>query len=226
VRGVALGVALAGAILGTGGCFGVHNVSQGPWVIDDFEDGDLRPADRNLGAWTCYTYEPSNQDCRVGLGPGDQSDYSLVVDFTIVDPPDGASQQGGAEVQTETPATAESLLRFGEMVFGAKLVSGTPALPSITAVYVQLGCSTAQLENGETPGNAYVLQEFTITADWQPFSLPVSNFASPYFDSNHLQGGPAACLERVDSVMFSVDPQLGDGQMAMGRLSVDDIYFQ
>jgi hypothetical protein len=222
-----LRAALLPALLATVGCFDVQRVSQGPWVIDDFEDGDFQPADRNLGPWTCYTFNPPNQDCSRSLESGDQSAYSLSLDFTIADPADGSPQYGSAVLQTGIPATPKSFLHFNEMVFSAKLVSGVSALPSTIAVYVQLGCSAAQLDDGTNPGNPYVLAAFPLpTANWQTFTLPMASFSSPFFDPTHILGGPAACLQRVDSVTFAVDPNLDDGQTTMGQLNVDEIYFQ
>ena len=91
-----LALSMLPALLGTSGCFDVHGADPGPWVIDDFEDGDLKPADANLGPWTCYTFNPSGGACSVGLDPGNESLHSLFLQFTIVDPPDGLGQQGGA----------------------------------------------------------------------------------------------------------------------------------
>ena len=221
-----LALSMLPALLGTSGCFDVHGADPGPWVIDDFEDGDLKPADANLGPWTCYTFNPSGGACSVGLDPGNESLYSLFLQFTIVDPPDGLGQQGGAVLQTVLSATPENLARFGEIVFSAKLVSGNPPLLSTTQLRVQLFCSTVAADDGTGPGDLYVIQPVTFTGAWQTFSLAVASFGSPPFLTEHPLGGPTACLQHVDSVQFTVAPLLSDGQSATGRLDVDDVYFQ
>jgi hypothetical protein len=224
-----VGVSLVAAF-GAAGCFDVHAASPGPWVIDDFDDGDLQPADPNFGRWFCSTFSPPNQVCALGLDPGDQSTSSAFLQFTIVDPPDGVSQQGGALLQTSA-TTPENLARFDEMVFSAKLASGTPPLPSTTDVFVQLACSTVPEENGTIlpPGDLYLAQIVPIVppaSDWQTFSIPIANIGSPTWVATHPRGGPVACLQRIDTIEFAINPMLPDGQSATGRLDVDDIYFQ
>jgi hypothetical protein len=213
------------ALLGATGCFDVHSVDQGPWVIDDFEDGDLTPADRNFGPWDCYTYSPPNQDCHRALGRGAQGVFSLKIDFTVVDPADGKPEYPGAGVQTVS-TTPEDFSRFSKVVFRSKSVPAVPALPSSTRFGVQLYCSTARLEDGTKPGNLHVEQPFAVTAEWQLFSLPMAQFSPSPYDTAHILGGPGACVQRVDAIQFDVQPSLSDGQSAMGQLSVDEINFQ
>lgn len=212
-------------VLGTMGCFDVHSVGS-PWVIDDFEDGDFKPADPNFGPWGCSSFQESTtDDCKYGLDHGASSAYSLFLDFTVADTPNGVAQQGGAQLQTYA-ATPENLSRFNEMMLSARLVSGSPPLPSITEVSVMLSCSLARADNGSSPGNLYVYKDLPYSSDWQTFSLAMANFTSPSFNPVQILGGPMACLERVDGISFAVSPQVGKSQSAMGRLNVDDIYFQ
>jgi hypothetical protein len=212
-------------MLGTMGCFDVHSVG-GPWVIDDFEDGDFKPADPNFGLWGCSSFQQSTTtNCSYGLDPGDDSVYSLFLDFTVPETPDGVAQQAGAQLQTGA-ATPEDLSRFNEMVLSAKIVSGSPPLPSSTDVSVLLSCSSAQADDGSSPGNLYVFRDLPYTSGWQTFTIPMADFTSPSYVSTHVLGGPMACLERVDGISFTVDPQVTVSQSAMGRLNVDDIYFQ
>ncbi|HVY41244.1 MAG TPA: hypothetical protein VHM31_25075 [Polyangia bacterium] len=216
---------LLATALGTMGCFDVHTAG-GPWVVDDFEDGDLSPADRNFGPWACFSFSQSTADnCGIGIDPGDDSSFSLFLDFTL----DGAfvtvSQQGGALFQTTTSAAPENLARFHQMVLSAKLTS-TVALPSNAGVFVQLGCSSAQAADGTRPGNLYVQQPLAFTSAWQTFTLAMRDFTTLGAYPTHVLGGPAACLERIDSIGVAVSPQVPDGQSATERLDVDDIYFQ
>lgn len=222
--------ALTVALLGMTGCFDVHDAYPNPWVIDDFEDGDFQPADRNFGPWSCATFSPPNQDCAFGLDPGDQTTSSLFLQFTTVDPPDGILQSGGALLQTSA-AIPEDLSRFDHMLFSTKLGSGSPPLPSTTEMFVQLVCSTVPAEDGTmpAPGDLYLAQIVPLMppgSDWQVFSLAMANFGPPTWAPLHPRGGPVACLERIDAVEFAINPNLPDGQSTAGRLDVDDIYFQ
>jgi hypothetical protein len=223
MRRTILTVAILPALLGTVGCFDVHSVDQGPWVIDDFEDGDMKPADSNFGIWNCQTFNPANQIYSCGLDLGDQSAHSLFLDSTIVEPADGM-EEGGALVQT-VAARPEDFSRFYEMTFSLKVASGNP-LPPGAQVNVALGCSTVQLEDGTVPGYINLQQSIAFSNDWKPFPLAMANFGFPTFEDVKVVGGSAACLERVDDIAFVLSPELPDGQSATSRLNVDDIYFQ
>jgi hypothetical protein len=225
VTSMTLAVATLPVVLGATGCFDVHSVDPGPWVIDDFEDGDLNPADRNFGPWNCYAGPPPNP-CITGLDSGDQSTFSLALDFTLVNPASGSANAVFAGVQTGTAAAPEDFSRFSGMVFSGKVVPGVPALPNMTTFSVHLGCSTVPAEDGTTPGNLYVRQQFDATTDWQPVQLPIASFVSPFYLATHPQGGPAACLRRIDSIHFELEPQLPAGQSAMGRLDIDEVSFR
>ena len=107
------------AVLWTAGCFDAHAVDEGPWIIDDFEDGDLNPADRNFGPWVAFTWPQQNVHDPV-LDDGDQSTFSLALDVNVFNPADGSADSVGAGVQTGLAVTPEDLSRFSEMVFSAK----------------------------------------------------------------------------------------------------------
>jgi hypothetical protein len=146
--------------------------------------------------------------------------------FTIVDPPDQLQQTGGALLLTSTKATPQNLSRFDEMVFRAKLGSGSPPLPSTSQMFVQLDCSTVAADDGTMPGSLFLGQTVSFPPDWQLLRLAMADFISQTWEPTHPLGGPRACLESVDSIAFSVNPMLPDGQSATGRLDIDDIYFQ
>lgn len=219
---IALTVAVLPLMLAATGCFDAHSVDPGPWVIDDFEDGDLSPSDRNFGAWSCWAL-PQPNSCSAVLDSGDQSASSLALDFTIASPPNGSANAVLAGVQTGTAATPEDFSRFSEMVFSSKVVPGDPPLPNMTSFTVHLGCSTVPSDDGSVPRNLYVYQKFDVATDWQPVELPIAMFATPPYLPTHPQGGPAACLRRVDSVNFVIEPQLLVGQSATSQLDVDGI---
>ena len=89
-------VALLVSALGAAGCFDVHDVDLGPLVIDDFDDGDFVSADPHFPlSWQCFAFNP---DRKTGFtcdyDAGDNSPYSLYLEATIYDPPDGVQQFG------------------------------------------------------------------------------------------------------------------------------------
>ncbi len=217
-----LTLAMLPAMLGATGCFDAHGVDPGPWVIDEFEDGDLNPWDRNFGPWACWVM-PQPNSCASVLEAGDQSAFSLGVAFTIASPANGSANAVLAGVETGTAATPEDFSRFSEMVFSSKLVPGPSPLPNLTSFTVHLGCSTVPSDDGSVPRNVYVVQKFDVTTDWQPVQLPIASFGSPPYLPTHPQGGPAACLRRIDSINFQIEPHLPAGQSATSQLDVDGI---
>jgi hypothetical protein len=238
VLGVALPASRAGVafallpvVLGAAGCFDVHSFDPGPHIIDDFEDGDLYPADPSFGPWYAYSFNPTtNRNYSFGLDPGYKSNYSLYLEFTINDALDGAPDYGGAGLATSATVAPQDLSGFSDLVFNAKLESQDPALPSSTVVYVVLGCKTALTDavTQPDPDDIIVVQTWTYAGggDWQATKLATSGFGNADWKNIHIVGGPAACLERVDSIQFQVNPNLLDGQSAMGRLNIDQVYLQ
>jgi hypothetical protein len=216
-------VALLLAVLVVGGCYDVHTVDPGPYIIDDFDDGDLQPADPNFDQWRCYGFNPDTIDgINCGHDAGEQSTFSLFLDATIVDPPDGTQQHGGASLATFA-TKPEDLSHFGQIMFDAKLESGNPPIPSNALLYVELGCKGAHTEDGSLPGDLYVVQGVDYKSYWQPFTLAMISFNSPPWLATHIMGGPAGCLQRIDSIRFTVDAQLPDGQTGKFVLHVDTI---
>jgi hypothetical protein len=221
-------IALCAAASPAAGCFDVHAVDPGPYVIDDFDNGTVYPLDPNFGGWQCYSFNPitnMNYSCALSTDTLDGSGYSLEVEFTVDDILNGSQDQGGAGLATYG-TVPEDFTRFSQIVFDAELRSGNPTLPSDALLYVQLQCSMAQLEDGSTPGDLYLLQGVPYTTDWSTFILSMTNFAPPPWDSWEIKGGTPGCLSRVDGIQFTVDEQLPDGQSGMGILNVDDIYLQ
>ena len=143
-----LGLVMLPTMLGATGCFDAHGVDPGPWVIDDFEDGDLTPADRNFGPWNCYTWPQQKQYPPV-LDSGDQSTSSLAFDFAIVSPAAGTTSDAGAGVQTVAVRPGD-FSRFSEMIFRSKIVPGVSPLPSTANFTAHLGCSAVALEGSQT----------------------------------------------------------------------------
>jgi hypothetical protein len=209
------------------GCFDVHLVDPGPLVIDDFDDGDLASPLPGFNDWHSYSYNPSNPDGHhVGLVAGTTNNpFAVYMDFSVHDPLDGTEQDGGAVLVTESSIPWD-VNAYRRLVFSAKLTSGTPALPSNALLYVELGCATAVAEDGSRPGSFYVVASVNHTNAWQEYRIEIVNFGQPSWLGVWVAGGPAPCRQRVDSIRFSVDAKLGDGQSGRGVLTIDNIYVE
>jgi hypothetical protein len=226
VRRLAPNLALLLVVLGAGGCFDVRTVDPGPYILDDFDDGDFQPADPNFQPWQCYGFNPdSSANINCNHDAGDQSAFALFLDATLVDPPDGTQQHGGASLATFA-TVPEDFTRFSEFKFSAKLEPGNPPISSNANLYVELGCNSARADDGSLPGNLYIVQGVDYKNYWQPFVLAMSSFNSPPWLATHIMGGPAGCLQRIDNIRFTVDAQLPDGQTGKFVLHVDTISLQ
>jgi hypothetical protein len=213
---------LAAAAAGSG-CFDVHMVGAGVLVVDDFDHADFQPTDPAFQRWVCFAYNPPQSDgYTCGHDAGDGSNYSLFLDATVDDPPDGQEQNGGAGVGTYG-TTPQDFSQFSELVFDVELESGSPPLPSFAQLQVQLGCATALASDGATHGDLMVVQDAPYGRSWQTDTLELDNFSAPTWLGYQPAGGVAACLGRVDSLQFAVTPQLPDGQSARFTLHIDDI---
>jgi hypothetical protein len=221
----AAALALAPALLGLAGCFDVHSVDPGALVIDDFDDGDFQPTDVAFPPWTCFKFNPQTSESgyRCDHGAGYQSQYSLFVEATVNDVPDGVQQYGGVFLGT-FGSTPQDFSHFRELVFSVQLQSGNPSLPSGARLQVQFNCGTALAEDGSPDPSASVVQGAGFDEMWQTDALALVDFATPSFVSTHIAGGPTACLQRVDSISFSVEAQLPDGASAHFTLYVDNVY--
>ena len=216
------------AALAAPGCFDVHLVDPGPAVIDDFDDGDLASALPHFHAWESYSFSPNNPDSHdLGLVAGTTNNpFALYLDFRVDDPPDGTQQDGGAALMIRSDVPWD-ITSYRALVFSAKLESGNPALPSNALLYIELGCATAVAEDGSRRGDMYVVASVNHTAAWQEFRISLVNFATAsWLGSIWVAGGPAQCLQRVDSIRFSVDAHLSDGQSGRGVLTIDNIYVE
>jgi hypothetical protein len=209
------------------GCFDVQLVDPGPVVIDDFDDGDLTPALPNFDAWDSYSFNQNNPDTHDhGVIAGDtDSLFALYLDFDVDDPADGRQQNGGAALvsKSEVPWDVDSYRVFA---FSAKMESGMPALPSEAQLFVELGCKTAVAEDGSRPGNLYVLANVNYTNAWQEYRIEIVNFQTYSWPGGRVAGGPARCRQRIDSIRFSVEAHLLDGQSGRGVLTIDNIYVE
>jgi len=214
-------------VLAISGCFDARLRDPGPLVIDDFEDENLEPELTTFDAWDCYSYNAQDPTFTCGLAPGAPgSAFALTLDFQVDDPSDGKQQHGGASLAVYDRATLD-LSPYKDFVFSAKLASGkTAALPSEARLYIELGCSTAIAGDGSRPGDFYVLSSADFKDSWKTFRIDVSSFGFPPWLINDVMGGPARCRQLVDSIRFTVDAFLADGQSGEGVLTIDEIYLE
>jgi hypothetical protein len=212
------------AALATTGCFDVQTFDPGPYVLDNFDDGDFLPADPIFDPWTCFAFNPdSNKMYRCDHAAGAHgSEYGLFLEFTITDQPNGIQEDGGAGLASFT-AKPVDFSHFAEVDFDVSLASGNPALSSDAQLHVELGCSTAPDEDGNVPGDFYVSRGAGYDMDWQSDRLTLNNFAPPAWVNTPIAGGLAGCLSRVDSIRFTVNAEVPDGQMGQGTLRIDNL---
>jgi len=207
-------------------CFDVRLRNPGPLVIDDFEDGDLEPALPTFEDWGCYSFNAQDPMVTCGGAPGAPgSAVALKLDFRVDDPMDGQQQHGGAALAVYNRETLD-LSPYQDFVFSAKLAPGTPALPSAARLYIEFGCSTAPAKDGSRPGDYYVLTGADFKSEWETFRVDVASLGFPPWLNNDVEGGTARCRQLIDSIRFSVDAWLADGQSGEGILTIDDIYLQ
>jgi hypothetical protein len=206
------------------GCFDVHAIDPGPVVLDDFDDGDFQPADPSFGVWMCYSFNPTNQSYSCDHDAGYNSAYSLVLHETVVDPMDGTQEHGGGALATYA-TTPVDFTRFTELDFATRLVSGSPPISSDARMYLEIGCATAATDDGSVPGDLYVLTNVNYDMSWKSLAAKLANFGPPPWITTPIKGGTAGCLQRADSVRFSVDAALPDGQTGVFTLNIDDIKF-
>jgi hypothetical protein len=222
--------AYAGALLAWAlvapGCLDAHLRDPGPLVIDDFEDGDLFPELPKFESWGCYSYNEQGGDISCDLAPGAPgSAYGLYLDFRIDDPPDGKQQHGGASLAIYDRETLD-ISPYQNLVFSAQLTSGILPLPAEAHLYVELGCSTVAASDGSHPGDVYVVSSAPFKSYWQAGRLDLAGFGFPSWLINKVTGGPERCLQVTDSIRFTVDAFLADGQSGEGVLTIDDIYLE
>jgi hypothetical protein len=231
---VARGIGFLLPALALQACFDVHqgNPGDGHFVIDDFEDGDTLPKATPLfQQWTCFTFNPNiGQDPAQSVNncnlesPGNASNYALVAYFTLHDPPAvSGSQFGGAGLTTTIDPVVDFNV-YHNLVVSLRVDFGN--LPPAAYAYVALDCNSVEAEKPKQPTDQFhVEQQIVATDTWgkQPFSLPLSKFVQPDYQTNRFAGGIQTCLAVIDSVNFQVSGQLTDDQSAHGEIHIDNI---
>ena len=221
-------------------CFDLQKVDPGPRVVADFEnskiDGGLKAAWNRFGAVKCGTFLGSDQHVGQDAGqagteadpdgsvtctpesPGDnKSSFALEAAFELNEPP-GSSQQAGAAVVIRATGTSVDVTGFQQLWFSARLESAPSfQLPTATQLEVELGCS-----NNTADPLAFQPVDIKLEAQSWPvlqFQLSLAAFKSR---TAHTQN----CLRQVDSIHFTVQPDLASGTSTGGTLHLDDITLQ
>jgi len=201
------------------GCFDVDGGGAAPLLIDNFDNGTLLPLDRHFDQWRCGRFPTvDKQGCECGYADSTfrSYPYSLFLKATIEDPSIGAQLYTQADVP-------EDLSHMREIVFSAKFDS---SIPSSAVLFVELYCSLCSDPSQITPRVQHKMDSWQLPG-WQTFAIALSddNFLVPT-NYGKIEGGLAACLERVDGIHFSVNAHLPDGGSGSVTFNVDDIYFR
>jgi len=214
--------------LAVSGCFDVHGVAL---MLDDFEDGDLSPSDPDFDFWECSSFNAAGRGYSCDHTDGYRSLYALVLQATVVDPLDGAAQSGGAQLETKSHLPVD-LSGVTEFRFDAKLVFDAGPVWPQASLNLEIGCTKADPDAGTGPVDLFVEMQVPYQADWAPFRVPTAGLVDPSLldppwpNTKTVPGGPAACLARANSVRFSVDAGLMDGETNSFTLSVDNIKYR
>jgi len=222
-------------------CFDLQKVDPGPRVVADFEndenDGGPTAAWNRFGPVNCGTFMGSDQHLGQDAGtagtqadpdgsvtctterPGDGDKVALKAVFELNQPLGSNQPAGAAVVMRATPGSTVDVTAFQEIWFDAYLESAQQPLqlPPTTMLEVELGCSTnisdplASQPSGDL-GNIWPMH---------PLHLPLDNSFRVTL-TPHSQN----CLDRVDSIHFTILPGLADGMSAGGTLHLDNITLQ
>jgi len=214
------------------GCFDVSSGKPAPLLIDDFDSGDALPTDRHFDQWRCGKYNPDTTNgCECNYDPMayHSPPYSIHLTAAIVETEKG--RNAGVQLYTQAVAS-EDLSHLSQIAFSVMLELPTRPISLDPAVlYLELHCSLAPALGTAPAEERYVHHpvEYTNAPGWQSFivALTQKNFSPPNtWKWSEIEGGLPTCLERVDGIHFSVNPQLAVGAAGNVDLRLDDIYFQ
>ena len=227
----------------TAGCFEVNTVKPGRWLIDNFEDPNEFPTDRNFERWGCQPLDAEHpitaDDCNQFLDPGPElNDRNHVMHLgAALYPNEGGDTFARAEVATHVPAARLLDLRpYDQFLFSWKLVfepGAESSLSSANDIYLiaQLVCTSARSKDGGVPNKPFVVYSIPYTFDtsesqgWN--TRPLWNFRTPEFSQNAPE--VQDCLARVDGIKITVDStkkQVIPDHKVKFDLYVDDISLQ
>jgi hypothetical protein len=215
--------------LGTLGCFDVQQIdpcaAEGPFLVDDFEDDDAI-ATPPFQIWSCRGFNPDDvsEEAVNACDRTTREDGSgaFMGDFTLTDMLNGTQEFTGASLRTSATRTFD-LACYRAIELSAKFVPGNPPPPG--RFYVELTCESATSKGDR--GQYSVLTEIQLTPSWLDFRISLSSeFRQPTWQADTIDGGPQACLERVDGVGLLLSTNLADGETGGGTLFIDDVSFE
>ena len=220
------------AVLVPAACLPVDRVDLPEMVeIDDFEDGDILAEQQSgFGGWWGVTWsDPPTPQPEADSGiasPGFASDKSFFVAFRVERFP--KVDFAGVTLGVNAVGTRD-LTGFRSLSFTAKFEPADPPPPTGTRLLCELSCPTAfaGFPDSALPFISYYNQGnakygFELTGDWSSYTLQLTGFEEPVWQGSAVE--PETCLGLVEELQFVVVPDLLDGEAAVGKLFVDDVY--
>jgi hypothetical protein len=207
----------------TSGCFDVHTVNPGQWLIDDFEDPNDFPTDRNFERWACRPVDESRQigNDNCNTRSIDSNHYSVLHLGATLIPSDQDFKR--AELITYAKLN-QDFTPYAKFWFSWKLLGN---LSNGTHLKVQLTCTSVRIANGGATQNPRVNWTMSTPAGvWQNSSgvllapTPADGFVPPEDLPTINQKD---CLAHVDGIKVTVESGETDTAPTSFDLYVDDI---
>lgn len=218
------------------GCFDVETVDPGsevePFLVDDFESANQLPQPP-FQLWACRAFMPNDDQSGVEAcnfeNAGNGSPTSFMGQFALRDRPNGLAEYEGASLSAST-TRALDLRRYRELSVSVKFTSDQVIGNALNNLYIELTCRSARVEgalgNPATEVPSVVRQIVLGGNAWFTFRIPLSRFNQPQWQLDLIQGGPNACLARIDSLAFVLSTDVGDGATGRASLYIDDVSFE
>lgn len=218
------------------GCFDVETVDPGtdvePFLVDDFESAEQLP-EPPFQQWACRAFQPNDDPTAVEAcnfdNPGNGSPTSFMGRFALHDRPNGLAEYEGASLSAST-TRALDLRRYRELSVSVKFTSDQAIGNALNNLYIELTCRSARVEG--TAGNPAtevpsVVRRLVVGGNaWFSFHIPLSRLVQPAWHFNLIEGGPDACLARIDSLAFVLSTEVGEGSTGHASLYIDDVSFE
>jgi len=194
-----------------------------PLVVDDFEDFDNLPQSAAFAEWLHYSYNPDRQNVAHRVErPGHNSNGSLLLEWVVLDAPDGGVNGTGAGLVSRSANDYVDLSRFSRLLFSHtyadlyfrdEIAGDCISTPSFR---VSFGCR----EYGAVFEATVYMSQF----GWDTANLPWTLFKEPSLPATGV--AIEDCLAYSDGLNFATNTPLEDGQCGSGTLMLDSIAFR
>jgi hypothetical protein len=213
------------------GCFDVHAVDPGSWLIDDFEGPDGYPSDGHPDAteferWECRPLNSghsADDNCEITQDSQRQSHVFHL--RSTIDASASDKDFKRAEVATFA-GPAVDLTGYERFSFAAKLVGAGGGLPEGTNLKAQLACTGVLTPDAGPSSNPCIVVKVGYKEDdWETHTPTLAGFAPPEDLGDSEKVNRQDCLASVDAIKITVDfgPQAPSNAKAEFDLYVDDI---